>query len=207
MKIEDRRAEQINPINPKDYHYDEEEISERVRENLKQHKPYQKLYEQYQRLDPRRDFVKRNLIQTQMRKIEEDEVHRLVALEDKRRQDVNNIAEMLQGLNPDDHRRYQELMAGLAMAIDVLDYTFTDINGLLYRNGIGVQMFQFPEVAAARKMLSDLADMEQEHMPEYKRTEYVAESDRLWEHLKERTAVYVRKIDRIEAKHPELVKE
>ena len=61
------------------------------------------------------------------------------------------------------------------------------------------------EVAAARKMLSDLADMEQEHMPEYKRTEYVAESDRLWEHLKQRTAVYVRKIDRIEAAHPELV--
>ena len=56
-------------------------------------------------------------------------------------------------------------------------------------------------------MLSDLADMEQEKMPEYKRTEYVAESDCLWEHLKERTAVYVRKIDRIEAKHPELVKE
>ena len=188
-------------INPKDYHYDEEEISERVRENLKQHKPYQKLYEQYQRLDPRRDFVKRNLIQTQMRKIEEDEVHRLVALEDKRRQDVNAIADMLKNLNPDDHRRYQELMAGLAMAIDVLDYTFTDINGLLYRNGIGVQMFQFPEVAAARKMLSDLADMEAEHMPEYKRTEYVAESDRLWKHLQERTAVYVRKIDRIEAAH------
>ena len=194
-------------INPKDYHYDGKEIVERALENLKGHKPYQKLKDELKRLDPRRDFVKRNLVQTQMRKIEEDEVHRLVALEDKRRQDVNAIAEMLKELNPDDHRRYQELMAGLAMAIDLLDYTFTDINGLLYRNGIGVQMFQFPEVAAARKMLSDLADMEQEKMPEYKRTEYVAESDRLWEHLKERTAVYVRKIDRIEAKHPELVKE
>jgi len=189
----------------KDYYYGEDEIQERVKQNLKGHKQYQKLYEQYQRLDPRRDFVKCNLVQTQMRKIEQDEVHRLVALEDKRRQDVNNIAEMLRGLNPDDHRRYQELMAGLAMAIDLLDYTFTDINGLLYRNGIGVQMFQFPEVAAARKMLSDLADMEQEKMPEYKRTEYVAESDRLWEHLKKRTAVYVGKINRIEAKHPWLV--
>lgn len=41
-------------------------------------------------------------------------------------------------------------------------------------------------------------------MPEYKRKEYVAESDRLWEHLKQRTAVYVRKINRIEAAHPEL---
>jgi len=191
-------------INPKDYHYDGNEIMERVRENLKGHKPYQKLCEQLQRLDPRRDFVKRNLLQTQMRKIEEDEMHRLIELEEKRQMDVNNIAERLKGLNPDDHRRYQELMAGLAMAVDLLDYTFTDINGLLYRNGIGVQMFQFPEVAAARKMLSDLADMEQEKMPEYKRTEYVAESDRLWQHLKERTAVYVRKINRIEAKHPEL---
>lgn len=192
-------------INPKDYHYDDKEIVARATENLRQHKPYQKLKAEFNRLDPRRDFVKRNLVQTQMRKIEEDEVHRLVALEDKRRQDVNAIADMLKNLNPDDHRRYQELMAGLAMAIDLLDYTFTDINGLLYRNGIGVQMFQFPEVVAARKMLSDLADMEQEKMPEYKRTEYVAESDRLWEHLKERTAVYVRKIDRIEAKHPELI--
>lgn len=191
-------------INPKDYHYDGKEIVDRSKENLKQHKPYQKLKDELKRLDPRRDFVKRNLVETKIRQIEEEEVHRLVELEDKRRQDVNNIAEMLRGLNPDDHRRYQELMAGLAMAIDVLDYTFTDINGLLYRNGIGVQMFQFPEVAAARKMLSDMADMEQEHMPEYKRKEYVAESDRLWEHLKERTAVYVRKIDRIEAAHPEL---
>ena len=189
----------------KDYYYGEDEIQERVKQNLKGHKQYQKLYEQYQRLDPRRDFVKCNLVQTQMRKIEQDEVHRLVALEDKRRQDVNNIADMLKGLSPDDHRHYQELMAGLAMAIDVLDYTFTDINGLLYRNAIGVQMFQFPEVAAARKMLSDLADMEVDHLPEYKRTEYVAESDRLWEHLKKRTAVYVGKINRIEAKHPWLV--
>ena len=194
-------------INPKDYHYDDKEIIERVRENLKQHKPYQKLKAELGRLDPRRDFVKRNLVQTQMRKIEEDETHRLVDLEEKRRMDVNNIADMLKGLNPDDYRRYQDRMAGLAMAVDLLDWTFSDINGLLYRNGIGVQMFQFPEVAAAWKMLSDLADMEAEHMPEYKRTEYVAESDRLWEHLKERTAVYVRKIDRIEAKHPELVKE
>ena len=194
-------------INPKDYHYDGEEIVNRAMENLKGHKPYQKLKDELRRLDPRRDFLKRSLVETKIRQIEEEEVHRLVELEDKRRQDVNNIAEMLRGLNPDDHRRYQELMAGLAMAIDLLDYTFADINGLLYRNGIGLQMFQFPEVAAARKMLSDLADMEQERMPEYKRTEYVAESDRLWEHLKERTAVYVRKIDRIEAKHPELVKE
>lgn len=186
----------------KDYYYGEDEIQERVKQNLKGHKQYQKLYEQYQRLDPRRDFVKCNLVQTQMRKIEQDEVYRLVALEDKRRQDVNNIAEMLKEMNPADHRRYQELMAGLAMAIDLLDYTFTDINGLLYRNGIGVQMFQFPEVAAARKMLSDLADMEVDHLPEYKRTEYVAESDRLWEHLKKRTAVYVGKINRIEARHP-----
>jgi len=189
----------------KDYYYGEDEIQERVKQNLKGHKQYQKLYEQYQRLDPRRDFVKCNLVQTQMRKIEQDEVHRLVALEDKRRQDVNNIAAMLKEMNPDDHRRYQELMAGLAMAIDLLDYTFTDINGLLYRNNIGVQMFQFPEVAAARKMLSDLADMEVDHLPEYKRTEYVAESDRLWEHLKKRTAVYVGKINRIEARHPWLV--
>lgn len=189
----------------KDYYYGEDEIQERVKQNLKGHKQYQKLYEQYQRLDPRRDFVKCNLVQTQMRKIEQDEVHRLVALEDKRRQDVNNIAEMLKEMNPADHRRYQELMAGLAMAIDLLDYTFTDINGLLYRNAIGVQMFQFPEVAAARKMLSDLADMEVDHLPEYKRTEYVAESDRLWEHLKKRTAVYVGKINRIEARHPWLV--
>ena len=187
-------------INPKDYHYDGEEIVNRAMENLKGHKPYQKLKDELRRLDPRRDFMKRSLVETKIRQIEEEEVHRLVELEDKRRQDVNNIAEMLRGLNPDDHRRYQELMAGLAMAIDLLDYTFADINGLLYHNGIGVQMFQFPEVAAARKMLSDLADMEQERMPEYKRTEYVAESDRLWEYLKKRTAVYIRRIDRIEEK-------
>lgn len=187
-------------IDPKAYHYDEEEITERVRENLKQHKPYQRLYEKYERLDPRRDFAKRNYLMAQMRQIEQEEIHRLVALEDKRRQDVNVIADMLKELDADEYRHYQELMAGLSMAIDLLDYTFTDINGLLVRTGIGVKMFQFPEVAAAKKMLSDMADMETEKMPEYKRREYEAESDRLWEHLRKRTAVYVGKINRIEAK-------
>lgn len=67
--------------------------------------------------------------------------------------------------------------------------------------------WDWDKAAAARRMLSDLADMEQEHMPEYKRKEYVAESDRLWEHLKRRTAVYVRRINRIEAAHPELTED
>ncbi len=135
-----------------------------------------------------------------MRKIEEDEVHRLVQLEEKRRMDVNAIDAMLRDLNPEDHHRYQQLMACLSMGIDMLDHTFASINGLLYRNGIGVQMFQFPEVAAAKKMLSELADMEVDHMPKYKANVYIEESDRLWNHLQQRCAVYVRKIDRIEAK-------
>ncbi len=135
-----------------------------------------------------------------MRKIEEDEVHRLVQLEEKRRMDVNAIDAMLRDLNPEDHHRYQQLMACQSMGIDMLDHTFASINGLLYRNGIGVQMFQFPEVAAAKKMLIELADMEVDHMPKYKANVYIEESDRLWNHLQQRCAVYVRKIDRIEAK-------
>ena len=51
-------------INPKDYHYDGEEIVNRAMENLKGHKPYQKLKDELRRLDPRRDFLKRSLVET-----------------------------------------------------------------------------------------------------------------------------------------------
>ena len=189
----------MTDINPKDYHYDEDDIKTRAIDNLKHHKPYQKLVAEFERLDPRIDFVKRNFVKTKMRQIESEEIYRLVELEDKRRQDVNTIDDMLRNLNPEDYHRYQQLMAGLAMSIDMLDHTFSSINGLLYRNGIGVMMHQFPEITAAKEMLSNLADMEVANMPEYKAKEYVAESDRLWQHLQERCAIYVRKIDRIEA--------
>ena len=184
-------------INPADYGIDQEAIARQAIDNLKTNRQYQKLYDQFERLDPRRDFVKRNYVQTQIRHMESQEIHRLVDREIDRRKDVNRLTDYLQGSDRDE---YQELMSGLAMLMDMIDNTFFDINRLLERCNTGVQMENFPELVAAKKTVCALACGEQNDMPVYKRDLFAEESDRLYQHLRTRCAVYRRKVDRIEAK-------
>lgn len=184
-------------INPADYGIDREAIARQAIGNLKGNRPYQKLYEQLQRLDPRRDFVKRNYVQTQIREMESKEINRLVNLELDRRKDVNRLTDYLQG---DDRNRYQELMSGLSLLLDMIDSTFFDINQLLSRCNTGVQMENFPEIVSAKKLVWTLANGEQNEMPRYKADLWAEESARLYDYLQERCAVFRRKVERKEAK-------
>ena len=120
-------------IRPEDYGYDSEAIAEQARENLKRNRPYQKIYEQLDRLDPRRDFVKRNYLLTQARLMEENEIKRLMDLTNKRRQDVRRIGDYLEQHNPEDSEKYETLMAGFAFLLDMIDFTLHDINEILFR--------------------------------------------------------------------------
>ena len=184
-------------INPADYGIDEETTKEKAVKNLKAIRQYNKLYEQLWRLDPRRDFVKINLLQTQIRDMESKEIDRLVNMEIDRRKDVNRLTDYLKG---NEREEYQELMAGLSLLIDMMDSTFFDINKLLKRNNTGVEMQNFPELVAARKLVWLLASGEQKDMPGYKREIWDEESERLYNHLRERCAVFRRKVERKEAK-------
>ena len=115
----------------------------------------------------------------------------------ERRKDINNMATLLHG---EERNRYQELVAGLSLLLDLMDSTFSDLNTLLMRNKTGIQMDKFPELRAARKMLWDMANGEQEGMPQYKLDLWAAESDRLYKVLQERMGVFRRKVEREEAR-------
>lgn len=188
-------------VNPVDYHFDEDKIKAQVMESLKGHKPYQKLYKQLGALDPMRDFVKREYIKAQLREYEEKEIHRFVELEEKRRMNVNVIGDMLEQLSPEDGHKYQVLMTSMAFCIDMLDYIIGDINGLLRRNNIGVEMFHFDELKKAKDMVSDLADGEINNMPEYKQNEYVPACDELLNTVKTRADEFCQKMNLYEETH------
>lgn len=184
-------------INPADYGIDSDAITRQAIENLKANRHYQKLYEELQRLDSRLDFVKRNYVLTQIREMESKEINRLVNLELDRRKDVNRLTDYLQG---DDRNRYQELMTGLSLLLDMIDSTFFNINQLLKRCNSGIQMENFPEMVAAKKLAWTLANGEQNDMPRYKADLWSEESERLYASLQKRCAVFRRKVERKEAK-------
>ena len=132
-----------------------------------------------------------------MRYMEQQELERLKQREMNRRKDIKAIAEMLQG---EQRQQYDELLSGLSLLLDLMDSTFSDLNLLLMRNKTGIQMDKFPELVAARKMLWDMANDEQDKMPQYKLDLWAAESDRLYKHLRDRMAIYRRKVEREEAR-------
>lgn len=188
-------------IKPEDYGYDSEAIAEQAREILKHNRPYQKIYEQLERLDPRTDFVKRNYLLTQARLMEENEIKRLMDLDNKRRQDVRRIGDYLEQHNPEDSGKYETLMAGFAFLLDMIDFTLHDINEILFRNKTDIKMENFPEIMKCRKLAEEMAGNDIQKMPEWQRNMWMYESDRLFNYLKTRSADYLRRAEREEKKH------
>lgn len=185
----------------KDYHLDKEAILAQVKENMKRNREYNKLYEQWKRLDLRRDFVKSEYLKTKMRILEQKEFDRLEqkALDD--RKSVDGINEMLRANNPAAYDHWQELLAGMSFLFDMIDFSIADINELLDRNGVGVKLEKFKEIEAARKACDQMALKDFGRMHATQQQLWMDESDRLWEHLKRRCGVYRRKVDKWEAKH------
>lgn len=183
-----------------DFRYDTEAIAARARDILKGNRQYQKLREQLERLNPYHDLAKLSMVQTQLRKMETDEMARLTRLEEEQRKSVNRIADMLKDIDTGEYNRYQELMAGISLLLDIMDSAFSDVNRLLDRNRIGINIGNFPELAAARKTAWAMASAEQDEMAAYKHEIWSGESDRLYKILQERCAVFRRKVERIEDK-------
>lgn len=184
----------------KDYHLDEVAIMAQAKENLMRNKEYNKLYEEWKRLGRQRDYVRIGLLQTKMRVLEQQEFNRLEQMAIDKRKSVDSISEMLKANNPAAYDHWQELLAGMSFLFDMIDFSIADINELLDRNGVGVKLEKFKEIEGARKVCKDMMLTDFDKMPEMQQQMWMDESDRLWEHLKERCAVYRRKVDRWETK-------
>lgn len=187
-------------IRPEDYGYDSEAIAEQAQEILKHNRPYQKIYEQLERLDPRTDFVKRNYLLTQARQMEENEIKRLMDLTNKRRQNVRRLGDYLKQHSPEDSEKYETLMAGFAFLLDMIDFTLHDINEILFRNKTDIKMENFPEIVKCRKLAEEMSGNDIKKMPEWQRNMWMYESDRLFNYLKTRSADYLRRAEREEKK-------
>ena len=188
-------------VDPVEYGIDAEAIQRQAKQNLMTgNKEYKKLQDEYQRLDRRRDFVKINLTQTKMRHMENQEVDRLWMLEIEKRKSVRGISDLLRQKDRAEYDHWQELLAGLSFVMDMIDFTVADINELLNRNNIGIKLEKFKEIEAARGLAQQLTGDNLSHSKDWHAQMWMDESDRLWEYLKERCAIYRRKVDRIESK-------
>ena len=179
------------------------DIASMAADNLTNNREYMRLVEKYAVASKKRDYIKMVELSTRIKKMKEDEVERLSRRESEMRKNVNRLAEMLKSLDVSEHDRYQELLAALSLLLDMIDTTFSDINKILRRNDMGVEMGNFDEFVAAKKLAWEMAFDEQGKMARYKNELWSEESDRIYKYLIERCAVYCRKVDRIEAKMAE----
>ena len=185
-------------INPEDYGYASVDIIKQAADTLRQNKHYRKLMEQWDTANKRGQMVQKININAQMRQMEKTEIDRIVAYENERRKSVTAVSQMLEQIDHDEYLKYQDLMSCLSFLLNLVDSTFTEINDVLHRNKLGIQMENFPELVKAKKEMAALVGSEVKTMPDYQQQLWMDESDRLFDHLKERAAVYRRKVEREE---------
>ena len=181
-------------------HYDMQAIANMAMQNLGQNREYRRLLDRYDKAVRERQLLQQAQLSASIELMKRKEMQRLILLEESRRKDVNQLGRILRQVNPEDHDLYQELVAGLSILMDMTDNIFLDINKVLRRNNLGIEMNNFPELKAAKKIVWDLASGEQDNLPAYKRDLWDVESERIYKYLLERCAAYRRKVDRIEEK-------
>lgn len=182
------------------YGIDRDAICEQARANLANNRQYKKLYDEMNRLDHKRDFVKIGILESRLRLMESREMDRLAELELKRRMDVNYLGNVLKEKDAKEYEAYQTLMSALSLLLDMTDNIFFDLKKLLDRNNLGIEMDNFPELKAAKKTVQSMAIKEQYSMERYKEDLWNEESERMYKYVLERCATYCRKVNRVEAK-------
>ena len=183
-----------------EYHYDEQDIANRAMENLGKNKEYRKLLDQYDAAKRQRNFVKQTQLNLRIVEMKQQEVHRLVDLEESKRKSVKGCKELLKRVNMEDYYNYKDMMSVLAFLLDITDTTFTEINKLLRRNNTGVEMNNFPEFKAARKVAWDMTADEQREMQSFHNDLFADETERLFGYLLSRATVLRHKVEREERK-------
>lgn len=181
-------------------HYDMQEIANRAMENLGGNREYRGLLDRYDQAVRNRQLVQQTQLSAKIELMKRQEMQRLILLEESRRKDVNQLAKILKQVNAEDYDRYQDLMAALSLLFDMTDNVFFDINKVLRRNNLGIEMDNFPELKAARKTVQDMVISEQYAMKRYKEDLRNEESERIYKYLLERCATYRKKVDRIETR-------
>ena len=196
--INKETGQEVEPI---EYGIDAEAIAQQAKVNLLNgNREYKRLYEDYRKLDSRRDFVKISMTQGRLRQMENEEIDRLWMLEMEKRKSIRGISNLLRQKDRREYDHWQELLAGLSFVMDMIDFTVADINELLQRNNIGIKLEKFKEIEAARELAQKLTGDNLSHSKDWHAQMWMDESDRLWEYMKERCATYRRKVDRIEAR-------
>ena len=118
----------------------------------------------------------------------------------ERRKDVKALNDLLRERDPEAALEYERLMGALSVLLDVMDTTFSRINILLKRHETRVAMNQWPELQKARDVVMAQVQREADMMATAKHDLWAAESDRLYDFLMQRMAVYQRKVARIKQK-------
>lgn len=193
IMINKETGQEVDPI---EYGIDTDEIQRRAEQNMKTGcKEYKRLLQELDRLDPRHDFMKMSLVKTKMKHMVAEEIDRLWMLEMDRRKSVQGISDLLMQKDRGEYDHWQELLAGLSFVMDMIDFTVADINELFDRNNIGIRLEKFKEIEDARALAQRLTGDNLKHSKQWHQDMWYEESDRLWEHLKERCAAYRREVD------------
>lgn len=195
--INSETNQQAEPI---EYGINAEELQRQAEKNMLSCKEYKKMQKKLNELDIRTDFAKISHLKTKMKLMVHAEIDRLWMLEMEQRKSVRGINQLLRKKDRTQFSHWQELIAGISFLMDMLDFTINDLNELLLKNNVGIKMENFKEIAEARKVAQKLTGDNLKHSNEWHRQMWMEESDRLYEHLKQRCSTYRRKVERMEEK-------
>lgn len=111
------------------------------------------------------------------------------------RKSDKKIIEMLE--DQADKDKYNDILTGMCMCFDMLDFLINDINALMRRAGTGFVMESLPEIAACKERVSKMVDMELNRMSGDVQEIYTSEVDWIYNKLRDRTSVFRKRVNNL----------
>jgi hypothetical protein len=176
------------------------ELTAKAIEQLKSVKEYRMLMNKWQDARLRGDMIRQIQLDVKIKRMEADAVNNLTDIELRRRRDTIVIADVLREDSEQDYEKFVVLLGGLCFLLDLVEFTFHDINEILDRHKVGSYMLNFPELQKARDACEKMAGHELKKMPEKDKALWYDESDRLFGYLQQRSEIFCRKVGRISKK-------
>lgn len=173
------------------------ELIDQAMKILKNSREYRKLEEKLQKYQQHNQYLQvletkkkmDELIQQAARKVAEKEVD-----------EACSSKEILKRLGGADKDKYMNCLNTLCFCFDIMESVFIDLNDILKRMGEGFTSEQFPEIIACKKRVSETIHSEMNEMDAEQQDIYVNEVDSIYDHMKARSGILRRKLDKLAKK-------
>lgn len=155
----------------------DKELIKRASEEILKDKRYIVLQEKYKKQMQKKQYVHAMQTKAMMDAQMRDTVQRMIEREVECQKDSDEI---IKKLGEESGKKYRDLLNGLCFCIDTIDSILVDINGLMIKGNVNLEVGMLPEFESCKKRVDKILGGEIKKMNEHQLDLYIDEVESLY---------------------------